>query len=79
MKDETDTKIRGVLQLANVRMEYSLPECYVYPKVLPQYSQPTSLNTNATDPENKSGQNFNQNNMFSIRLIINMKFTEMYT
>lgn len=46
-KNQSDPKTRGTLYLENVRMEYSFPKGYVYPKVLPQFSQVESLNKKA--------------------------------
>ena len=78
-KDQSDPKIRRTLYLENTRMEYSVPEGYLYPKVLPQFIQVESLNKKTALPAGEKDPNFNENGLFSIRLISNMKFTEMFT
>ena len=71
--------MRGTLYLLNVRMEYSVPKGYVYPKVLPQFSNHESLNKKLASVGDEKSPSENDLNMFSIRLISNLKFTEMFT
>lgn len=60
-------------------MEYSVPKGYVYPKVLPQFAQVESLNKKAPLASDEQDPSVNDHDMFSIRLISNLKFTEMFT
>jgi calcium-dependent protein kinase len=81
-KTTDDAKIRGAMQLKNVRMEYSVPQGYVYPKIQQGKEVGESLNKRKKQEmadEDSLSQDSLTADLFSIRLIKNMKFTEVYT
>lgn len=43
-KSQDDSKIRGVMMLKNVRLEYSIPQGYTYPKIDSSHEHAESLN-----------------------------------
>jgi len=81
-KSIIDSRIRGGMLLKNVRLEYSVPKGYKYPKKnFGNSSEEESLNKKkATEKTlSVSSEDSLTKNFFSIRLIKNMKYTEIFT
>lgn len=79
-KTTDDHKIRGLMELSFVRMEYYVPEGHQYPQSIHKSDQVASLNRNRDEETRVSEEDRDEHtkHLFSIKFIRNLKFTEVY-
>lgn len=75
-----DPKIRGSLSLKHVRLEYKVPEGHAYPKISSSSEITESLNKRKKQELSSQTEDYDPTvkDLWVIKLIKNMKFSEIY-